>query len=102
VVWSIINLILYCYITVWSNINLIFYCYVQGWINPWAKGAAALGPRFHRAPTFDLEFFGSGKPIERFIIFLDICGHGAANLAEVFTNIIEDVGLQIGDCRGQS
>jgi len=29
----------------------------QGWINPWAKGAAALGPRFYRAPTFDFGFF---------------------------------------------
>jgi len=31
--------------------------YNQGWINPWAKGAAALGPRFYRAPTFDFGFF---------------------------------------------
>jgi len=44
----------------------------------------------------------SGKPVERFIKFVDIHGHGAENLAEVFTNIIDDVGLQIGECRGQS
>jgi len=43
---------------------------VQGWINPWAKGAAALGPQFYRAPTFDFGYFFQPIPYYREIYIL--------------------------------
>jgi hypothetical protein len=53
--------------------------------------------------TFIIRYVAkNGRPVERFIKFVEIHGHGAANLAEVVTAVIDDIGLNIVDCRGQS
>jgi len=44
--------------------------YRAGLTNPWAKGAAALGPRFYRAPIFDFGFFFQPIPYHRKIYIL--------------------------------
>ena len=41
----------------------------------------------------------SGRPVERFIKFVELHRHGAANLADVVTKVTEDIGLNIADCR---
>lgn len=43
-----------------------------------------------------------GKPVERFIRFIEIHGHGAENMSAVVTKILEELGLDISNLRGQS
>jgi hypothetical protein len=44
----------------------------------------------------------NGKPVERFIRFIELYGHGAANMTDVITQLINDMGLNMDNCRGQS
>ena len=44
----------------------------------------------------------NGKPVERFIRFIELHGHGAENMEAVVTKLIENLGLDISDLRGQS
>ncbi|XP_052221806.1 zinc finger MYM-type protein 1-like [Dreissena polymorpha] len=43
-----------------------------------------------------------GKPVERFIRFVEIHGHGAESMTAVVTKILEELGLDISNLRGQS
>lgn len=43
-----------------------------------------------------------GTPVERFLGFIQLLGHSAENMAGVVTRMIEDLGLDIRNCRGQS
>jgi len=43
----------------------------------------------------------NGKPVERFIRFVELHGHGAENLEAVVTRLIDSLGLDIPNLRGQ-
>jgi len=44
----------------------------------------------------------NGKPVERFIRFIELHGHGSENMEAVVTKLIEDLGLDVSNLRGQS
>lgn len=43
-----------------------------------------------------------GKPVERFLRFIEIHGHGAENMSAVVTKFLEELGLDISNLRYQS
>jgi len=43
----------------------------------------------------------NGKPVERFIRFVELHGYGAENLEAVLTRLIDSLGLGISNIRGQ-
>jgi len=43
-----------------------------------------------------------GIPVERFLSFIQLHGHSAENMAAVVTRMLENLGLDISNCRGQS
>ena len=53
--------------------------------------------------TFIVRYVSQdGRPTERFLKFVELHGHGAANMTDVITKLIKDIGLNIMNCRGQS
>ena len=44
----------------------------------------------------------NGRPVERFLRFIELHGHGAENMTAVVMKMIDDLGLDISNCRGQS
>lgn len=43
----------------------------------------------------------SGYTVERFLSFIPMHGHGAADMLELITNKLQLHGILIADCRGQ-
>jgi len=53
--------------------------------------------------TFVIRYvLPSGAPVERFITFIPMFGHTAAQMFEIVTKKLKDLGISIDDCRGQS
>lgn len=44
----------------------------------------------------------NGKPIERFLKFIEMHDHGAEGMTTLILNTLDELGLNIQDCRGQS
>ncbi|XP_071039539.1 zinc finger MYM-type protein 1-like [Parasteatoda tepidariorum] len=53
--------------------------------------------------TLILRYLGPDyEPVKRFIKFIQIFGHNAESLTNVILQVLEDLGLDIRNCRGQS
>lgn len=52
--------------------------------------------------TFTVRYVKDAAPIERFLQFVPIHGHGAEHLEKVVLNFLQENNISISDCRGQS
>ena len=52
--------------------------------------------------TFTVRYVTDPAPIERFLQFVPIHGHGAEYLEKVVLNFSQENDISISDCRGQS
>jgi Domain of unknown function (DUF4371)/hAT family C-terminal dimerisation region len=52
--------------------------------------------------TFTIRYVKNAEPVERFLQFIPIFGHGAENLCDVIIQFLQDNGISLLDCRGQA
>jgi len=52
--------------------------------------------------TFTIRYVKNMEPIERFLQFIPIFGHSAKNLSDVIVHFLQDNGIPLLDCRGQT
>jgi hypothetical protein len=50
--------------------------------------------------TFTVRYVKDAAPIERFLQFVPIHGHGAEHLEKVVLNFLQENNISISDCRG--
>ena len=53
-------------------------------------------------PTFTVRYVKNMELVERFLQFIPIFGHGARNLCDVIVSFLQDNGIPLLDCRGQT
>ena len=52
--------------------------------------------------TFTVRYVKDSDPVERFLQFIPVHSHGAENLADVVVKFLQDNGIPLSDCRGQT
>lgn len=52
--------------------------------------------------TFTVRYVKECDPVERFLQFIPVRSHGAENLADVVIRFLQDNGIPLSDCRGQT
>jgi len=52
--------------------------------------------------TFTVRYVKECDPVERFLQFIPVRSHGAENLADVVIKFLQDNGIPLSDCRGQT
>lgn len=52
--------------------------------------------------TFTIKYVKNMGPVERFLQFIPILGHGAEHLCDLIIQFLQDNGIPLLDCRGQT